>query len=469
MSGDATGSDGVSDGTVATLEGVVRKRRSLSRRLAFVDLETDQATSVPLVADGWSLPKSITAGLCVRVKGVWETSEARGRRLALMPDGVIVLRDGRAENAWENASMSAAWRARVREMPADAKKNEGTADLVEGAMMCLSWADLGRCSDPACVARHSASSRWETRRVARAEARRRGARDAACPEGDARGVRAPPENETSSHGSDAAKSRHNAVFAAWLVDTFGVEALRGGEKDEKDEKDTNDENDENASSSAHAIGPASGGVVDIAGGRGLLAFELALEHGVPVTLVDPKPLRLNKKTRRRVRKWLRETFGGTEALGSEDLSRVPVRHVRAAFEGMCQSESRTFGETAASVQDLERDVADVADVAEVTDVAENTKKQTIAAAVRAASALVAMHPDQATDSVFETALALGKPFAVVPCCVFADLNPHRVLASGAPVRTYDEMLEYYQAKAPDVRRARLAFEGRREVLYRLPP
>ena len=62
-----------------------------------------------------------------------------------------------------------------------------------------------------------------------------------------------------------------------------------------------------------------------------------------------------------------------------------------------------------------------------------------------------------------------KPFAVVPCCVFADLNPHRVSASGAPVRTYDEMLEYYQAKAPDVRRARLAFEGRREVLYRLPP
>ena len=455
MSGDATGSDGVSDGTVATLEGVVRKRRSLSRRLAFVDLETDQATSVPLVADGWSLPKSITAGLRVRVEGIWETSGARGRRLALLPDSVIVLHDGRAENAWENASASAEWRARVREsgVPAD---TQATADL---GVMCLSWADLGRCSDPACAARHRASSRWETRRVARAEARRRIERDAACSEGDARGVRAPHETETEaegSHGSDAAKSRHNAVFASWLVDTFGVEALRGGSNGREPR--------------AHKSSrTTSGGVVDIAGGRGLLSFELALEHGVPVTLVDPKPLRLNKKTRRRVRKWRRETFGGTEALGSEDLSRVPVRHVRAAFEGTCQSESRTFGETAASVQDFERDVADVADVAEVTDVAENTKKQTIAAAVRAASALVAMHPDQATDLVFETALALNKPFAVVPCCVFADANPHRVLANGAPVRTYDEMLEYYQAKAPDVRRARLAFEGRREVLYRLPP
>ena len=442
MSGDATGSDV----TVVKLEGVVRKRRSLSRRLAFVDLETDQATSISLVADGWSLPKFITAGLCVRVEGVWETSEARGRRLALLPDGVIVLEDGRAENAWENASTSAAWRARVREMPADAK---GTDDL--GAM-CLSWADSGRCSDPDCVARHCASSRWEIRRVARATARRRGARDAACPEGDARAVRAPPEDEAEaalSHGSDAAKSRHNAVFAAWLVDTFGVEALRGGEND---------------GSSAHTMRPnaMSGGVVDIAGGRGLLSFELALEHGVPVTLVDPKPLRLNKKTRRRVRKWRRETFPED---ASDDDSRVPVRHVRAAFEGVegVSAVSRR-GEAKRGFTQRKELVAATAEAQNE----ETTSRDAIARAVREASALVAMHPDQATDAVFETALALDKPFAVVPCCVFADLNPHRVLASGAPVRTYEEMLEYYLERAPDARAARLPFEGRREVLYRLP-
>jgi hypothetical protein len=85
------------------------------------------------------------------------------------------------------------------------------------------------------------------------------------------------------------------VFASWLVDTFGVEALRGGSNGREPR----------AHKSSRAT---SGGVVDIAGGRGLLSFELALEHGVPVTLVDPKPLRLNKKTKRRVRKWRRETF-----------------------------------------------------------------------------------------------------------------------------------------------------------------
>ena len=41
-------------------------------------------------------------------------------------------------------------------------------------------------------------------------------------------------------------------------------------------------------------------------------------------------------------------------------------------------------------------------------------------------------------------------------------------SSGAPVRTYEEMLEYYLERAPDARAARLPFEGRREVLYRLP-
>lgn len=33
--------------------------------------------------------------------------------------------------------------------------------------------------------------------------------------------------------------------------------------------------------------------------------------------------------------------------------------------------------------------------------------------------VVGMHPDQATDAIVDFALACSKPFAVVPCCVFA--------------------------------------------------
>ena len=352
----------------------------------------------------------------MRVKGVWETSEARGRRLALMPDGVIVLRDGRAENAWENASM---WQrgARVREMPADAE--EGTADLVEGAdRRRASPADARAVLGPRGVARHSASSRWETRRVARAEARRRGARDAACPEGDdARGPSTAGERNLEPRVGRG-PSRHNAVFAAWLVDTFGVEALRGGEKDEKDEKDTNDENDENAAASAHAIGPASGGERGHRR-RSRSPAELALEHGVPVTLVDRQAPAFEQEdaaTRAQV------ATGNLRRNGSawrRRICRACACATSAPRSRECaQSESRTFGETAASVQDFERDVADVADVAEVTDVAENTKANNRRRRSRGVRARRDA-PRPGDGLVFETALALAQAAAVVPCCVFA--------------------------------------------------
>ena len=35
---------------------------------------------------------------------------------------------------------------------------------------------------------------------------------------------------------------------------------------------------------------------------------------------------------------------------------------------------------------------------------------------RRSSALLALHPDEATEAVVDAALALQKPFLVVPCC-----------------------------------------------------
>ena len=62
------------------------------------------------------------------------------------------------------------------------------------------------------------------------------------------------------------------------------------------------------------------------------------------------------------------------------------------------------------------------------------------------------------------ALAHGKPFAVVPCCVFAHLSPHRML-EGRPVRSIDEFCRYLMAKDPRIKAEFLPFEGRNKVLY----
>jgi ubiquinone/menaquinone biosynthesis C-methylase UbiE len=66
-------------------------------------------------------------------------------------------------------------------------------------------------------------------------------------------------------GGAAAKRQRAKLFAQWLVDTYGTERLNQGS-----------------------------GVLDVAGGRGALSFELCVKHGVKVTLVEPRPFKLNR-------------------------------------------------------------------------------------------------------------------------------------------------------------------------------
>jgi hypothetical protein len=68
--------------------------------------------------------------------------------------------------------------------------------------------------------------------------------------------------------------------------------------------------------------------------------------------------------------------------------------------------------------------------------------------------VVGLHPDQATEAIVDCALRANKPFAVVPCCVFPLLFPERQL-SGQPVRSYEQFLDYLQAKHPAIRRHEL--------------
>jgi len=81
------------------------------------------------------------------------------------------------------------------------------------------------------------------------------------------------------------------------------------------------------------------------------------------------------------------------------------------------------------------------------------------------SIFVGLHPDQATEAVVVEALAHGKPFAVVPCCVYPTLFPSRYLQSGQRVRSYRAFIRYLREKHPQILTARLPFEGRNKVLF----
>lgn len=90
-------------------------------------------------------------------------------------------------------------------------------------------------------------------------------------------------------------------------------------------------------------------------------------------------------------------------------------------------------------------------------------------AARACAAIVGLHPDQATDAIVEVALSLRRPFAVLPCCVFAQQHPQRQRPDdGGPVESYESLLAYLKAKHVDIRTAVLPFFGRNQVLYWLP-
>lgn len=73
-----------------------------------------------------------------------------------------------------------------------------------------------------------------------------------------------------------------------------------------------------------------------------------------------------------------------------------------------------------------------------------------------------LHADEATEAIVDAGLRYGKPFAVVPCCVFADLFPER-----PGVRTHAELCEYLVEKAgPGARLDFLRFEGKNKVVVR---
>ena len=87
-----------------------------------------------------------------------------------------------------------------------------------------------------------------------------------------------------------------------------------------------------------------------------------------------------------------------------------------------------------------------------------------------AKLIVGFHPDQATEASVDLALLLGKPFCLVPCCVFPSEFPHRYLPDGQHVKKYSQFIRYLEHKVPTIRTEYLDFRSttaKNTILYTL--
>jgi hypothetical protein len=84
---------------------------------------------------------------------------------------------------------------------------------------------------------------------------------------------------------------------------------------------------------------------------------------------------------------------------------------------------------------------------------------------RQTSALVALHPDEATGEIVQQAVKHRIPFVVVPCCVFARLFPERQTNNGQSVSSYENLLEYLQELDTSIQRTQFGFAGKNIALW----
>ena len=178
--------------------------------------------------------------------------------------------------------------------------------------------------------------------------------------------------EGDPHGVEgvASKAHRAAKFAEWLVATFGEETPRRGS-----------------------------GVLDVAGGRGDVSFELHTARGVPCTLVEPRPRKLNRLQH----KWLKKR---------RQRERKAEEWNRASGDGDGDGDGGSRDDVPASAPSRERTG---------TDEAFLESAGVLCAQIRAeftpdnwhafadCSVVVGMHPDQATEAIVDFAAKFGKP------------------------------------------------------------
>ena len=285
-------------------------------------------------------------------------------------------------------------------------------------------------------------------------------------------------------GKKRARNYNRAsIFRTWCVDTFGSDRMN-----------------------------SNGGVLDVAGGKGELAYELLAYGRIKnITIVDPRPYNifgmLKRLTRGHIDRIRRRTDGTVKKIEirnignnvgndfSENISSIVhiysnlllPKHNRCWFEYPLPI-NHTRDDDNVNILSSNNTTKNDDDNVNNNNTNNGKKKKSIFASrslyfneelksedeqvymlsnkMSKCSVVVGMHPDQATEAIVDFALKENKPFAIVPCCVFPKLFQNRKLKNGNDVSKFNDFIQYLMEKDPEkVKQTTLNFSGRNICLY----
>mmetsp|Transcript_6319 Transcript_6319/g.7968 ORF Transcript_6319/g.7968 Transcript_6319/m.7968 type:complete len:325 (-) Transcript_6319:957-1931(-) len=232
-------------------------------------------------------------------------------------------------------------------------------------------------------------------------------------------------------------------FREWLINTFKLEALKDG------------------------------GIISVAGGKGILSFEFLNVHSIPSTVIDPRPLQLERS----FKLWKLGMYHKEPSshhtmkryMPAKPSTEVPEKpkHLRAFFVPELWESILSFSESSSSRTIFENNL-DSAENAKWTkkglrsfNISSNEETSEISGSsgnedttirdvslakeiLEKSNLVVGLHPDQAAASIVQFAIQQNKSFAVVPCCVYNKEFPKRKLKNGNRVTSYDDLLNYLE-------------------------
>jgi len=217
------------------------------------------------------------------------------------------------------------------------------------------------------------------------------------------------------------------------------------------------------------------GVIDAAGGSGHVSLALSL-LGIRSTIIDPRETvgRLPTRDRKVLRKAKRayeqishnkeemKKLNSPSILPSRPPPPIPFAYKRAWFMNKPKGVDVTYRENRSNQNgEFLSDCLDSKNEENFLPVCTMCSPDDLLPNCRA---VVALHPDEATESIIDFAVEHKIPFVVVPCCVFSRLFPNRIW-KGETLTTYEDLIDYLVAKDKSIQVVELEFGGMNKALW----